>query len=514
MDMKKILFAVMAAAALAFAGCSEDDEKVTNGTEDVTPDKPDDEKPDDGGDKPDDGGDEPSVGDNLADILFGDGTQIGNGDAEFEIKGEYTLPKGTYTLKGWCYVCEGSKLTIEPGTIIKGDKGTKATLIVERGGQIIAQGTAQDPIVFTSAQPAGERRPGDWGGIILCGRATNNKKEMMIEGGPRSKHGGDNDQDSSGVLSYVRCEFAGYPFMPDQEINGITFGSVGSGTKIDHVQVSYSNDDSYEWFGGKVNCSHLVAFHGWDDDFDTDNGFSGKVQFCLTVRNPRIADKSVSNSFESDNNADGSTESPVTSCVFSNVTFVGPIGQDENFSNTSAYINGGAFNPNNGSELGQFQSAMHVRRNSNLSCFNSVAMGYPVGLIVENDKGSDTQGAATRGDLKLSNLVFAAMTQLASDANKKFGENLGEFSTAYFNKKELNNRLFETIDDLKLRQPNSLKSGFDPRPSAGSPLLDAASFSDAKLASGFTSVSYVGAFSEDDSWLNGWTEFDPQNAKY
>ncbi len=486
MNMKKIFFAVMAASALALAACNDDNENEA-------PKQP--------------------VG-NLSEILFGDGTQIGSGNQEFEIKGEYTLPEGTYTLKGWCYVCDGAKLTLAPGTVIKGDKETKAALIVERGGQLFAQGTAERPIVFTSAQPAGQRRPGDWGGIILCGRAKNNKTEMAIEGGPRSKHGGSDDQDNSGVLSYVRCEFAGYPFAPDQEINGITLGSVGRGTKIDHVQVSYSNDDSYEWFGGTVDCSHLVAYHGWDDDFDTDNGFSGRVQFCLSVRNPRIADQSVSNGFESDNNADGSTEAPFTSCVFSNVTFIGPIGQDDAFSNTTAYINGGAWNPNNGSKLGQFQSALHIRRNSHLSCFNSVAMGYPVGLIVENDKGSDTQGAAANGDLKISNLVFAAMPQLASDANKKFGENLGEFSAAYFNMPALGNRYCDAIADLKLRQPNSLQSGFDPRPSAGSPLLGTAAFSDAKVASGFTPVTYVGAFSEADSWLAGWTEFDPQNARY
>ncbi len=483
--MKKILFAVMAAAALAFAACNDDNENDT-----------------------------PDPDGNLSEILFGDGTQIGDGNQEFEIKGEYTLPAGTYTLKGWCYVCDGAKLTLAPGTVIKGDKETKAALIVERGGQLIAQGTADRPIVFTSAQPAGQRKPGDWGGIIICGRAKNNKTEMTIEGGPRSKHGGDNDQDNSGVLSYVRCEFAGYPFAPDQEINGITFGSVGSGTKIDHVQVSYSNDDSYEWFGGTVDCSHLVAYHGWDDDFDTDNGFSGRVQFCLGVRNPRLADQSVSNGFESDNNADGSTEAPVTSCVFSNVTFIGPIGQDAAFANTTAYIDGGAYNPNNGSKLGQFQSAMQIRRNSNLSCFNSVAMGYPVGLIVENDKGSDTQGAAANGDLKVSHIVFAAMTQLASDANKKFGANLGAFSAAYFNTPALGNRSYDAIADLKLRQPNSLQNGFDPRPAAGSPLLGAAAFGDAKVASGFDKVTYVGAFSENDSWLTGWTEFDPQNARY
>lgn len=104
---------------------------------------------------------------------------------------------------------------------------------------------------------------------------------QQIEGGPRTKHGGNDDADNSGILRYVRVEFAGYPFQKDKEINGITFGSVGSGTTIDHLQVSYSNDDSYEWFGGNVNCKYLVAYNGWDDEFDTDNGFSGKVSIVF-----------------------------------------------------------------------------------------------------------------------------------------------------------------------------------------------------------------------------------------
>ena len=485
--MKHVILAATAALALAAAGCNDD-----NGDNAA-----------------------PQPGGTLSDILFEDGTQIGNGDQEFTIPvGKYTLPKGTYELYGWVYIPDGAELTIEPGTVIKGVSGTKASLIVERGGKIHAVGTASSPIVFTSDQPAGSRRPGDWGGLILLGRAVNNMGEMTIEGGPRANHGGQDNSDSSGELCYVRVEFAGYPYREDEEINGITFGSVGSGTKVSHVQVSYSNDDSYEWFGGAVNCDHLVAYHGWDDDFDTDNGFSGKVQFCLGVRHPRLADTSVSNGFESDNNADGSAATPRTSCVFSNVTFVGPIGQDASFTNTSDYINGGNLNPNNGSKLGQFQAAMQVRRNSNLSCFNSVALGFPVGLIVENDKGSDTQGDATTGKFKISNVVFAGMTQLASDANKKFGEDLGTFSAAYFQTEALNNRTYGNISDLKLTQPNSLSSGFDCRPASGSPLLTGASFTDALVSEGFEKVNYIGAFSSDEDWTEGWTEFDPQNAQY
>lgn len=250
--------------------------------------------------------------------------------------------------------------------MIKGDKQTKASLIVERGGKLFAQGTQTEPIVFTSAQPAGQRKPGDWGGVIICGQARNNQSEMQIEGGPRTKHGGNNDADNSGVFSYARIEFAGYPFKADQEINGLTMGSVGSGTKIDHVQVSFSNDDSFEWFGGAVNCKYLVAYKGWDDDFDTDNGFSGKVQFGLAVRDPKIADQSQSNGFESDNCSDGAKVEPYTTATFSNITFVGPKTAAD-FVNDNSYITAGSYFPNNGSGLGRFQAAMQIRRSSRLN---------------------------------------------------------------------------------------------------------------------------------------------------
>lgn len=448
------------------------------------------------------------------------GTQIGNGDQEFVFTGKQELKKGTYLLKGWVYIADGATLTIPAGTIIKGDKETKAALIAERGGKIIAQGSADSPIVFTSEQPKGSRKPGDWGGVILCGKAKHNATEAQIEGGPRTKHGGNDDSDNSGVLSYVRIEFAGYPFQTDKEINGLTLGSVGSGTQIDHVQVSFSNDDSFEWFGGTVNCNHLVAYNGWDDDFDTDNGFSGKVQFCLSLRNSKIADASQSNGFESDNNASGSDASPMTTAVFSNVTFIGPKAVDSGFQNTTDYINGGDYNPNNGSSLGRFQSGMHLRRNTCLSCFNSVVVGWPIGIIVDNQKG-DAQGNATNGKLKVQNVMIGGCDIVGSDFNKIYQDNLvtgfddngkavidentPSFSSTWFKAQKGNS----VADDYS--------GWFDASgymPASGSPLLSGADFSDSSVSSGFTTVSYVGAFNSGDDWLDGWTNFDPNNTDY
>lgn len=455
-----------------------------------------------------------------------DGTVIGNGDQEFVFTGKQTLAKGTYLMKGWIYVANGSELTIEPGTIIKGDTDTEASLIVEPGGKLYAQGTKNSPIVMTSNQPKGQRKPGDWGGLIICGNAKNNNGVLnqQIEGGPRTKHGGNDDADNSGIISYVRVEFAGYPFQTDREINGITFGSVGSGTQIDHLQVSYSNDDSYEWFGGSVNCKYLVAFNGWDDEFDTDNGFSGKVQYCLSIRDPKIADKSQSNGFESDNCGDGAEISPYTTATFSNVTFIGPMGRD-GFQNTTDFINAGSFkptNPQNNSSLGLFQSAMQIRRSSHLSCFNSVAIGYPIGLIVDGEKGNTVEYAKA-GNLKLQNIYFAGMGVIGTDANKMYEDVLADgkgnildanqvsYSHTFF-LAQTGNKYYGNESELNFKDGRNI--GVNYMPNAGSPVLSAASFTDALLSSGFDKVDYIGAFGTDDTWLDGWTNFDPNNTDY
>ncbi len=468
----------------------------------------------------------PVIVDDTEEIFFGPNkAQIGKGDKSFHITQSATIKKGVYTMVGWVYVHEGATLTIEPGTVIKcgnrnydgREAATGTSLIIKKGAKLIADGTKDQSIVFTSTYAKGDRQAGDWGGIILCGKATNNNgSSMTIEGGVDAIHGGDDDNDNSGILRYVRIEFGGYPYSTDNEINGLTMGSVGKGTIIDHIQVSYCGDDSFEWFGGSVNCKYLVAYHGWDDEFDTDYGYSGKLQFLLGIRHSRIADTSNSNGFESDNNANGTATEPYTSSVFSNVTFIGPIGQDANFLNNSSYINGNNMT-RGGAKTGIFQAAMHIRRNSRLSCFNSVAIGYPIGLILENDKGSTTTTWADQGLLKLKNIFFAGMGMTGADANQKTdGTWTGDISTNYFTKQGLNNQVLGDIAALKLKQPNSLQANPNWGQVAGSPLLGAADFTDAFLNDLFlTPVTYVGAFASDsDNWMEGWTNFDPQNTEY
>lgn len=299
-----------------------------------------------------------------------------------------TTWSGVVRLNNKVYVKNNATLTIAPGTIIRGDKQTQGTLIITRGAKIIADGTAANPIVFTSNEAVGARNEGDWGGLVILGLAKNNQPGgvAFIEGivpTTDSQFGGNFDNDYSGILRYVRVEFAGIALEPNKEINGITFGSVGNQTIVDYVQVTLSGDDSFEWFGGTVNCKHLIAYRGLDDDFDCDFGYRGKVQFALSIRDKDLSDApGDSNAFECDNDAAGSTAQPKTRPIFSNVTLVGAKGNG-----TTALPTGE-----------KFEKAFRLRRNSAVSVLNSLVTGWEKGLSIE--------GAPVVANLNGDTMVF------------------------------------------------------------------------------------------------------------
>ena len=231
-----------------------------------------------------------------------------------------------WTLKGYVYVTDGAKLIIQPGTTIVSDIAEKGALCIERGAQIIAEGTAAKPIVFTSGRAVGERTPGDWGGIVILGRAkTNRTSEPTIEGGIGRPFGGTNDLDNSGILRFVRIEYAGIAAMPNSEINALTLGGVGSGTIIENVQTIYANDDAFEFFGGTVSPRNLYAFATADDDFDFDFGFTGTITNGVAKRDPQFVDNGdAGNGVECDNDGTGSTATPYTHPKLYNMILVGP----------------------------------------------------------------------------------------------------------------------------------------------------------------------------------------------
>lgn len=342
----------------------------------------------------------------------------------------------TYYLRGQIYVKNNATLTIDPGVIVRGDAtAAGAGLFITKGAKLIAEGTATSPIIFTSDKAVGARVKGDWGGIVLLGKGALNINNGVnnIEGIAASvdtQFGGGltpDNADNSGSLKYVRIEFAGYVYAANQEINGLTLGAVGSGTTIDYVQVSHSNDDSFEWFGGAVNCKHLVAFRGLDDDFDTDNGYSGKVQYCLAVRDPNIADApsvSTSEGFESDNNSAGDSATPFTSAVFSNCTMVGP-------SYRTTLPNGGTM------PTGAYKRAARLRKNTKISIYNSIFMDYLEGLHIDSS-GSALNGAAElnalNNELQFKNNILAGITTATKIVQVSTSNNNSSFNIAnWFN---------------------------------------------------------------------------------
>lgn len=395
-----------------------------------------------------------------------------------------------YELKNVVYVTNNATLTIEPGTLVKGDSATKGTLVVTKGSKLMAVGTKFQPIVFTSNQPAGSRTRGSWGGIVLLGNATINTPggTSVIEGGldpVKGSYGGNNDADNSGHLEYVRIEYAGVPFQPNQELNSLTMGGVGSGTIINHIQVTEANDDSYEWFGGTVNGKYLIANRGWDDDFDADFGFRGKIQFGVALRDPQVADVSGSTSFESDNDGGGTTATPKTAVVFSNMTIIGPIATA-----------GQTIHPN-------FTRAAHLRRNTEASIFNSIIAGYPTGLFID---GSASAANASNGSLAFKNNLMAGMSVRNWQGNSTLDV------ATWANTVGFNNDSAALPTGLMLADPyNFNRPNFEPQ--AGSPALGNASFADAKLA-GMTTTTYRGAFAADDEWTDCWTRWNPQGELY
>ncbi len=394
----------------------------------------------------------------------------------------------TYLLDGFVHILNGATLTIEAGTTIYGKIGTKASLIVRQGGKLNAIGTADKPIVFTSeyTKPGAAQAPaaGDWGGIILLGKAPINPASGtgVIEGTGDANdiYGGTDPDDNSGTLKYVRIEFPGVAFAKDNEINGLTSGGVGRGTIIDYVEVAYSGDDSYEFFGGTVNCKHLIAYAGVDDDFDTDFGFQGKLQFLLGVRNPNIADQAgTSNGFESDNDGSGSLNSPRTSPNWWNVTLIGP-----------------KATPTTPIDA-KYDHGLHLRRSSQNKIQNLLMVGWAKdGIYID---GKQTNQDAKDGLWWIKSSIIAGAAKKIDSTKSVSGFDINQWFA------DNSNQYFSDNDAAKLTNPFFLVRP-DAMPKVDSPALTGGltppndGFFDA-------SASFIGAFNTED-WTAGWTRFN------
>lgn len=457
--------------------------------------------------------------------------------------GKTVILKGTITsdttlkaidnnsISGFVYIENGATITIEKGTTVKADylAGEASTLIIKRGAKINAVGTADAPIIFTSSNPTPVS--GDWGGIALLGKASINANNATYatgytasthlyspEGGYANTQSqavagwGDAiaaaavDDDNSGIMQYCRIEYAGNAYLPNQEINSLTMAAVGSGTTIDHIQVSYAKDDAYEWFGGTVNCRFLIAFKTQDDDFDTDNGYSGSVQFGLIVRDSLIADVSKSESFESDNDGTGTTSLPQTKAVFSNVSAFGPLATINSVGNSNFLVSGGRIGG----------TCAQIRRGSSISIYNSAFAGYATGILIDAALGN-TDKAINDSTLRLRGNAY--VRPLGSD-DTKF-KAIGFTPTNATREAELStwftasgNRVITNAYENVFTRPFDYVNP-DWSPVGNSPLLTATAvdFTDAVIASRpfITKVTFAGAIAgggEFSLWHKGWTKFN------
>ena len=332
----------------------------------------------------------------------------------------------TYTLSGFIQVANGATLTIQPGTKVLGDFATTgSSLFITRGAKLDAQGTAANPIVFTSSRAAGTRQPGDWGGLIIIGNGIINRSgSITIEGtgngatNPAQTYsGGTSNTDNSGILRYVRVEFAGYATATDQELNSFTIAAVGSGTKFEYLQSMAGLDDSFEFFGGAVDGKWLVSYEAGDDHFDISEGYVGRLQYLIAMQTRIIPPRSAAGSPSSDpqgiendgcNGAGcdlGQNSTPLTIPILANFTLIG-VGTSNGVTLPAA---GG-------------RGAM-LRRGTGGYYVNGIIARWPSAAISFRD--TTTFIRQTEGNFVLSNILFAENgalfdPQVAGSTTKQF----------------------------------------------------------------------------------------------
>ncbi|HUQ82835.1 MAG TPA: fibronectin type III domain-containing protein [Gemmatimonadaceae bacterium] len=428
----------------------------------------------------------------------------------------------TYTLKGFIHVANGATLTIQPGTRIMGDFNTLgSSLFILRGAKINAVGTADAPIVFTSSRAAGQRQPGDWGGLIIIGNARINRSgTVQIEGSgtvtgstsatnyPVSYSGGMADDDNSGTLSYVRVEFAGFAPATDQELNSFTFAAVGSGTRVSYVQSMAGLDDSFEFFGGGLVGDHLVSYEAGDDHFDMSEGFRGKLQYLIALQTTQLTPRTGAGSVAVDpegienDGCNGSgcdlgfNSAPFTVPVIANFTLVG----------TGDVASSGA-----SGGLG-----MMLRRGTGGYYVNGLVARYPRGGVSLRDADTYTRAGATAitdlatADLGIKNVLFSENGTVFQGANGSNVQNsLDLAGNALVSSTTATTALFTAFPAVV--SGATIASAFDWTPAATSPIATGglATFT-GKLATAagttVTGTSYVGAAQPTGAkWWAGWT---------
>ena len=382
-----------------------------------------------------------------------------------------------YVLRGAVFVRQGGTLNIQAGTRVIGEAGSVGTLIVLRGARLNAIGTAAQPVVFTSDQPIGRRNRGDWGGLIINGRAPVNLEGGEGAGeGDTGVYGGTDPNDNSGILRYVRVEFSGVEFSPDNELNGIAFQGVGRGTQVDHIQAHMSRDDALEWFGGTVDAKYIVMSNAADDSLDWTFGWTGRVQFAAITQRGDDAD----NGIEADDNEFNNNALPRSNPQIYNITLCGDPDRNEG---------------------GESPRAANLRRGTAFTIRNFLITGFKtVGFQIETtntattgqvENGTSQMGAGVAWGMP-TNMHASVTTYINSGRfpNIRMGVDPGVSTTACSNH----------------AAPNFQPSGIATL--AGGQLAPIQPPNDGF----FEAVTFIGAVppAPAANWMDGWTSF-PQN---
>ncbi|MDQ9090064.1 hypothetical protein RC083_00515 [Pseudoalteromonas haloplanktis] len=376
---------------------------------------------------------------------------------------------------------DSATLTIEPGAVVFGNNGSDY-LVVSRDSKIEATGTKNDPIIFTSKQDVvGEQTAaGQWGGMVLLGNGISNKCPaegdcaLQVEGVQSGAvFGGTDNEDNSGTLKYVVVKNAGFEVAPDNELNGITFGAVGSGTTVEYLQVHNNSDDGVEFFGGAVNLKHVVLTSIDDDSIDWDNGYQGKMQFVYVEQDPNSTD--ANRGIEADNDGTTPSKQPKSLPVISNLTIIG-----NNFDGEDD------------------AEGIYLREGTGLHLYNSVITGSDeMGECLEiegaADGASETVNNANDGTILMQN-TFMSCTN---------GENFKDPVDAN------GNSLLNVETWFSAQSGNVINNkpmlGTNGQPIAGSPLLGAGQdVANTVDGSFFETVDFVGALNDSDDWRQGW----------
>ena len=351
----------------------------------------------------------------------------------------------TYQLSGGYHVKAGATLTIEAGTkIVAIDDNIVDYILIEQDAKIKAQGTASNPIVMTSER----KEAGAWGGLHICGKAPINVSGTAISEIGDAPYGGSNSSDNSGVMKYIRIEYAGYSFSEEKEANGFTFYGVGNGTTVEYCQAYMGSDDGFEWFGGTVNVKHLISTGNSDDAFDWTQGWTGKAQFLVAYQpEESVLGYDCDALIEADNNADNFAATPVAHPILSNLTLIG--------NNSAAQKRG-----------------IRLRAGTEAEIYNSLVKGKAKCITTQT---SETEASLINGSSVLD-YIYLENTVVSEDGGYSEELFLANGTNAVNQTINFNNIYIGVVDGGKV-----LTDSF------------------------FENAAYKGAVKEGNDWTSGWS---------